>query len=75
MKFFVCLFTPKMIGQYFREHIIQPILYLVFFIAIAFIPEYYRLSNRADISYSDDIALYQAIRNDSSCDLKIENNL
>lgn len=75
MKFFVCLFTPKMIGQYFREHIIQPILYLVFFIALAFIPEYYRLSNRADISYSDDIALYQAIRNDSSCDLKIENDL
>lgn len=75
MKFFVCLFTPKMIGQYFREHIIQPIIYLLFFVLLAFIPEYYRLNNRSDISYSNDIALYQSIRNEDSFNLKIENNL
>lgn len=75
MRIFINLFSPKLIGQYFNEKLARVIFYVLFFLAICFIPTAVEMDKKAVVSYTDDIALIQDFKNKEASNLKIENNI
>lgn len=74
MKFFVNLFNPKMIGQYFTERLIKPIIYLLFFVAICSIPSVMREFENVDVTYTDDTSLIMEIKGREPSSMEISSN-
>ena len=66
MRIFINLFSPKLIGQYFNEKLARVIFYVLFFLAICFIPTAVEMDKKAVVSYTDDIALIQDFKNNDN---------
>ncbi|MGM9970811.1 MAG: DUF1189 family protein [Anaeroplasmataceae bacterium] len=74
MKFIDSLFRPKLIGKYINEHIIHSILYFIFFVLICSVPSVISITNTPNLTYRDQVSLFQNISNSSPSTIKVENN-
>ena len=74
MRLFDSLFRPKYIGAYLADKAWRVVLYFVLFFILCLTPSFAEVSNIGDLSYSDEVVLFQQIYNDETSTIKIENN-
>lgn len=74
MRLLDSLFKPSVLGKYLADKVWRVVLYFVIFLLLCATPSIIKIINTSDVSYSDELVLFQSIYNDPTTDIKIVDN-
>ncbi len=74
MRLLDSLFKPAVLGKYLADKVWRVVLYFVIFAFLCAIPSIISVTRTSDITYSDEVILFQSIYNDPQADAKIVDN-
>ncbi len=74
MRLLDSLFKPAVLGKYLADKVWRVVLYFVIFVILCAVPSIITISRTADVTYADELVLFQSIYNDPTTDVKIVDN-